>query len=62
MGAYVDVPSDVSMALNPNIVHCIADIALDFFIAGSETTTTTLKWALLYMQHYPEVQRKVGPV
>ncbi|XP_058045431.1 cytochrome P450 2J6-like isoform X2 [Ahaetulla prasina] len=31
----------------------------DFFIAGSETTTTTLHWALLYMVAYPDIQAKV---
>ncbi|XP_018114301.1 cytochrome P450 2D15-like [Xenopus laevis] len=32
---------------------------VDLFSAGTETTTTTLRWALLYMLLYPEVQRKV---
>ncbi|KAG8136308.1 putative Cytochrome P450 2J2-like protein [Naja naja] len=31
----------------------------DFFIAGSETTSTTLNWALLYMVAYPDIQAKV---
>ncbi|XP_070801090.1 cytochrome P450 2J6-like [Pituophis catenifer annectens] len=31
----------------------------DFFIAGSETTSTTLHWALLYMVAYPDIQAKV---
>lgn len=31
----------------------------DIWVAGMETTVTTLKWALLFMVHYPEVQRKV---
>jgi len=31
----------------------------DMFIAGSETTATSLRWALLYMIHYPDVQAKV---
>ena len=31
----------------------------DFFIAGSETTTTTLRWALVYMLNFPHVQRKI---
>ena len=30
----------------------------DLFIAGSETTTTTLDWALLFMIEHPDVQRK----
>ncbi|XP_054835406.1 cytochrome P450 2J2 [Eublepharis macularius] len=32
---------------------------LDLFFAGTETTSTTLRWALLYMAIYPEVQAKV---
>ncbi|XP_054429921.1 cytochrome P450 2J2 [Pteronotus mesoamericanus] len=32
---------------------------LDLFLAGTETTSTTLRWALLYMAFYPEIQEKV---
>ncbi|XP_048361641.1 cytochrome P450 2J2-like [Sphaerodactylus townsendi] len=32
---------------------------LDLFFAGTETTSTTLRWALLYMAIHPEVQAKV---
>ncbi|XP_061489202.1 cytochrome P450 2J2-like [Rhineura floridana] len=32
---------------------------LDLFFAGTETTSTTLRWALLYMAIYPEVQARV---
>ena len=31
----------------------------DFFLAGSETTATTLYWALLWMALEPQVQKKV---
>ncbi|KAL9847719.1 steroid 17-alpha-hydroxylase/17,20 lyase [Geothlypis trichas] len=31
----------------------------DIFGAGVETTTTVLKWAVLYLLHYPEIQRKI---
>ena len=37
----------------------IVDIGRDFFMAGSETTSTALKWALLFMLHFPDVQTKV---
>jgi len=32
---------------------------LDLFMAGSETTSTTLTWAALYMIRYPDVQERV---
>nr|XP_009680473.1 PREDICTED: cytochrome P450 2J5-like isoform X3 [Struthio camelus australis] len=38
-----------------NMVQVITDL----FIAGSDTTTITLCWALLYMMMYPEVQERV---
>ncbi|XP_029110494.1 cytochrome P450 2J2-like [Scleropages formosus] len=38
-----------------NLCFC----TLDLFTAGTETTSTTLNWALLYMIKYPEIQEKV---
>ncbi|MBN3304571.1 CP2J6 protein, partial [Amia calva] len=38
-----------------NLVLC----TLDLFLAGTETTSTTLRWALLYMMKYLEIQEKV---
>ncbi|KAM3876144.1 cytochrome P450 2J2-like [Diretmus argenteus] len=38
-----------------NLCFC----TLDLFAAGTETTTTTLHWGLLYMIHYPHMQEKV---
>uniref|UniRef100_A0A667Z2M5 Uncharacterized protein n=1 Tax=Myripristis murdjan TaxID=586833 RepID=A0A667Z2M5_9TELE len=38
-----------------NLVIC----TLDLFEAGTETMTTTLRWLLLYMMKYPEIQEKV---
>ncbi|XP_061414861.1 cytochrome P450 2D15-like [Lethenteron reissneri] len=31
-------------------------VTLDLFIAGTETTSTTLRWTLLYMMAYPDIQ------
>ena len=31
----------------------------DLFIAGSETTATTLRWAVLYLIHNPEIQNRM---
>nr|XP_006113282.3 cytochrome P450 2J2-like isoform X1 [Pelodiscus sinensis] len=32
---------------------------LDLFFAGTETTSTTIRWALLYMATNPEIQKRV---
>ena len=37
----------------------LANTLYDLFLAGSETTSTTLTWALLFMARYPNVQKKV---
>ncbi|XP_020671421.3 cytochrome P450 2J6 [Pogona vitticeps] len=38
-----------------NLAECI----IEFFGAGTETTTTTLKWALLLMATHPDIQETV---
>ncbi|XP_033004086.1 cytochrome P450 2J2-like [Lacerta agilis] len=38
-----------------NMAHCISDL----FVAGSDTITCSLKWALLLLASYPDVQDKV---
>ncbi|KFO84894.1 Cytochrome P450 2J5, partial [Buceros rhinoceros silvestris] len=34
-----------------NLKACV----LDLLLAGTETTATTIRWALLYMATYPEI-------
>ena len=33
-------------------------VCLDLFEAGSETTSTTILWSVLYMALHPEIQKK----
>jgi len=37
----------------------LANTLLDLFLAGSETTSTTLTWAVMLMTRYPHIQTKV---
>uniref|UniRef100_A0A4W4FRV1 Uncharacterized protein n=1 Tax=Electrophorus electricus TaxID=8005 RepID=A0A4W4FRV1_ELEEL len=37
----------------------LCDVLLDLFVAGTETTSTTLLWSFIYMMKYPEIQEKV---
>jgi cytochrome P450 len=32
---------------------------MDIFMAGAETTSTTLRWFFLYMISYPEVMKRI---
>lgn len=38
--------------------HLVA-ILFDLFLAGSDTTSTTLGWAIMYLCNWPEVQKKL---
>ncbi len=62
---YIDVYLDeinqvegTDRASNINERNLIATV-IHLFAAGSETTVTTLRWAILYMIGYPEIQTKV---
>lgn len=37
-------------------VETLGVCTLDLIEAGTETTATTLRWALVYLLNYPEVQ------
>ncbi|XP_066299833.1 cytochrome P450 2D4-like isoform X1 [Branchiostoma lanceolatum] len=37
----------------------LQEVLIDLFMAGTETTATTIRWALLYMMINPEIQEKV---
>ncbi|XP_037554139.1 cytochrome P450 2J2 [Nematolebias whitei] len=52
MGEKKDADSGFDLS---NLCVC----TLDLFGAGTETTTTTLKWGLLYMIYYPHIQERV---
>ena len=50
------------MKTNPDVTFTEEELlvnAFDLFGAGSETTSTTLTWAALYMVRYPHIQKKV---
>lgn len=34
------------------------DVIVDLFVAGSETTSNGLNWCILYMQEFPEIQKR----
>ncbi|XP_066275401.1 cytochrome P450 2D26-like [Branchiostoma lanceolatum] len=38
----------------------LQEIIMDLFLAGTETTATTMCWAVLYMLLYPDVQEKAS--
>ena len=40
-------------------IENLSNTLFDLFLAGSETTSTTLTWAVLYMVRYPGVQAGV---
>ncbi|XP_052572809.1 cytochrome P450 2J4-like isoform X2 [Peromyscus californicus insignis] len=49
-------PNKTTTSFNEENLICSI---LDFFLAGIETTSVTLRWALLYMSVHQEVQEKV---
>uniref|UniRef100_I3J333 Cytochrome P450 n=1 Tax=Oreochromis niloticus TaxID=8128 RepID=I3J333_ORENI len=52
--AKVSIDKDSSFSLS-NLHAC----TMDLFFAGTETTTTTLRWGLLYMIYYSDIQERV---
>ncbi len=39
--------------------YALINNMIDLFIAGMETTSSSLLWTFLFLLHHPEVQRKV---
>ncbi|KAI1702851.1 cytochrome p450 domain-containing protein [Ditylenchus destructor] len=50
-----DMEKGNSSWLSVNQLYCVVS---DFWMAGMETTSTTLRWAIMYMVKYPEIQNK----
>ncbi|XP_066451663.1 cytochrome P450 2K4-like isoform X2 [Eleutherodactylus coqui] len=50
-----DKPEATLYFHDENLTALVADL----FTAGMETTSTTLRWGLLLMMKYPEIQRKI---
>uniref|UniRef100_A0A3Q1FXC1 Uncharacterized protein n=1 Tax=Acanthochromis polyacanthus TaxID=80966 RepID=A0A3Q1FXC1_9TELE len=50
---------DVSVSISGFDLKNLCACALDLFGAGTETTTTTLRWGLLYMILHPDIQSEV---
>ncbi|GMT02455.1 hypothetical protein PENTCL1PPCAC_24629 [Pristionchus entomophagus] len=48
------MPQNDSLDMD-NLMGCCSD----FFLAGQETTTTTLRWAMLIFAKHPEIQEKL---
>jgi cytochrome P450 len=50
------ISGEVTTMNRPSLLRLI----LDMFVAGTETTATTLMWMFLYMVNYPDVQEKIS--
>ncbi|XP_072014455.1 cytochrome P450 2J3-like [Amphiura filiformis] len=65
MRDYIDVYlSEMQKKNDQGTQTYLSDVELraviqDFFVAGTETTSTTLRFALLYMIKFPDVQKRV---
>jgi len=56
----IQTTEDLSHPLHGNVgILNLRNTLLDMFIAGSDTITTTLNWAMFYMILYPDIQQKV---
>ena len=52
--ALLFTPVDMFDAVDANMFEVINDL----FLAGTETTSTALRWGLLYLILHPEIQAK----
>jgi len=46
---------DNSTFNDPQLIASVANL----FVAGTDTTATTLRWGIFYMAHFPDIQAKV---
>ena len=52
--------SSTTVLQNPELGELnLMNVLVDFFMAGSDTTSNTLNWAMLYMAQNPEILKKV---
>ena len=56
----IQTTSDVTNPLHGETGELnLLNVLIDFFFAGSDTTSNTLNWAMLFMITHPEIQTKV---
>ena len=55
---YVDTKYNIHGKYQNFNIEQLVTICLDFFQAGSETSSTTLSWAIMLLTLYPDVQEK----
>ena len=56
----IQTTNDVTNPLHGDLGELnLLSILMDLFFAGSDTTSTTLNWAMLFMVNYPDIQTKV---
>ena len=56
----IQTTNDVTNPLHGDLGELnLLSVLMDFFFAGSDTTSTTLNWGMLFMVKHPDIQTKV---